>query len=170
MKVNLDQIEFYQGPIRPSPSTSAKSVPPDYAPAPVPRYLQHSFSTGIGFRPGPGEVPLGQPLPLTGTTHEWNIFDFEINNVYRPTRSEVTKDVEPPVTTNMPACDILLERGTSTLAFSESVLSTDSAQSIPCPSGSDQVDRSLLDMQGNNLPGKLAQHTVMKVDHHSLIV
>lgn len=168
MRVNLDQIEFYQGPIRPSPSTSAKSVPPDLAPTPVPRYLQHSFSTGIGFRPGPGEVPQGRPQPLTGTTHKWNIFDFEINDVYGPTRPEVTRDVEPPVTTNMPASDILLERGTSTRAFSESVLSTDSAQSIPCPSGSEQVDRSLLDMQGNNLPGKLAQHT--KVDHHSLIV
>ncbi|KAJ6096876.1 hypothetical protein N7486_007622 [Penicillium sp. IBT 16267x] len=147
MGVNLDQIEFYHGPSRQPPSTSAKSVTPGHVPAHVPRYLQQSFPTGFGFRPGPCEVPPGQPPQLTGTTHEWNILDFEINNIYGPTRPEVTKDVEPPVTTNIPAaCDILLERGTSALASSEPVPLTDSPKTIPCLSG----PRS--DMPGNYLP------------------
>ncbi|KAJ6115292.1 hypothetical protein N7486_001070 [Penicillium sp. IBT 16267x] len=142
MGVNLDQIEFYHGPRRQPPSTSAKSVTPGHVPAHVPRYLQQTFPTGFGFRPGPCEVPPGQPPQPTGTTHEWNIFDFEINNVYGPTRPEVTKDAEPPVTTNIP--DILLERGTSALASSEPVPLTDSPKTFPCLSGPD--------MPGNYLP------------------
>ncbi|KAJ5644219.1 uncharacterized protein N7484_006726 [Penicillium longicatenatum] len=138
MGVNLDQIEFYHGPSRQPPSTSTKSVTPSHVPAHVPRYFQQSFPTGFGFRPGLCEVPPGQPPQLTGTTHEWNIFDFEINNVYGPTRPDVTKDVEPPVTTNMPAaCDILLERGTSALDSSEPVPLTDSPKTSPCLSESD---------------------------------
>lgn len=144
MGVNLDQIEFYHGPSRQPPFTSAKSVTPGHVPAHVSRYFQQSFPAGSSFRPG-------QPSQLTGRAHEWNIFDFEINNVYGPTRPEVTKDVEPPVTTNIPAaCDILLERGTSALAFSEPVPLTDSPKTISCLSGPD--------MPGNDLPGKLAQY------------
>ncbi|KAI1829038.1 hypothetical protein DTO027I6_10119 [Penicillium roqueforti] len=154
MRVDLDQIEFYHGPSGPPLSTSAKNVPPNHAPVHVPRYLQQSFSTGFGFCPGPCEVPLGQSPPLTGTTYEWNIFDFEINHVYGPTRPEMTKDVESPVTpvtTNMPASgDILLGRGSSALAFSEPVPLTDSAKTIPCPSGPD-LDH-IPDKRGNDLP------------------
>lgn len=118
-----------------------------------PTTLQQSFPTGFGFRPGPCEVPLGQSPPLTGTANEWNIFDFEINDVYGPTRPEMTKDVEPPVTTNMPASrDILLDRGSSTLAFSEPVPLTDSAKTIPCPSGPD-LDY-IPDMRENDLDRK----------------
>lgn len=83
----------------------------------------------------------------------------------------MTKDVEPAVTTNMPAArDIPLDRESSALAFSEPVPSTDSASTTPCPSGPDQVDHTLPDMRGNDLPGKLAQYMMMKVGHHSLIV
>lgn len=171
MGVNLDRIEFYHGPSRPPPSISAKSVPTDHVSAHMPQYFQHSFPTGLGFRPGPCEVPLGQSPPPAGTTHAWNIFDFEINNVYGPTRPEMTKYVEPAVTTNMPAArDILLDRGSSALAFSEPVPSADSARTTPCPSGPDQVDHTLPDMRRNDLPGKLAQPMMMKVGHHSLII
>lgn len=170
MEVNLDQIEFYHGPSQQPPSTSAKSVNPGHASAHVQQYFQHSFPTGFGCRPGQSEVPLGQSPPLTGTTHAWNIFDFEINNVYGPPKPEMTKDVEPAVTTNMLAAHgIPLDRGSYALAFSEPVPSTDPEGTSPCPSGPDQVDHTLLDMRGNGLPGKLAQQ-VMKVGHHSLIV
>ncbi|KAJ5544153.1 hypothetical protein N7494_005432 [Penicillium frequentans] len=153
MEVNLDQIEFYHGPSRQPPSTSAKSVNPGHASAHVPQYFQHSFPTGFGFRPGQSEVPLGQSPPLTGTTHAWNIFDFEINNVYGHPQPEMTKDVEPAVTTNMLAAHgIPLDRGSSALAFSEPVPSTDSAGTSPCLSGADQVDHTLPDMRGNDLP------------------
>ncbi|KAJ5588700.1 hypothetical protein N7537_011378 [Penicillium hordei] len=153
MRVDLDQIEFYHGPSCPPLSTSAKSVPPNHAPAHVPRYLQQSFPTGIGFCPGPCEVPLGQSPPLTGTTHEWNIFDFEINHVYGPTPPEMTKDVGPPMTTDIPAaCDILLDRGSSALAFSGPVPSTHSARIIPCPAGPNHLDPISPDMRGDDLP------------------
>jgi hypothetical protein len=125
----------------------------------VPRYLQQSFPTGSGFCPGPCEVPLGQSPPLTGTTHEWNIFDFEINHVYGPTQTEMTKDVGPSVTTDIPAaCDILLDRGSSALAFSEPVPSTHFAGTIPCPAGPNHLDPIPPDMRGDDLPGKLTQH------------
>ncbi|KAF3006195.1 hypothetical protein E8E15_001355 [Penicillium rubens] len=126
---------------------------PNHAPAHVPRYLQQSFPTGSGFCPGPCEVPLGQSPPLTGTTHEWNIFDFEINHVYGPTQTEMTKDVGPSVTTDIPAaCDILLDRGSSALAFSEPVPSTHFAGTIPCPAGPNHLDPIPPDMRGDDLP------------------
>lgn len=171
MGVNLDQIEFYHGPSRPPPSTSAKSVPTDHASAHGPQYFQHSFPTGFGFRPGPCEIPLGQSPPLTGTNHAWNIFDFEINNVYGSPRPEMTKDVEPAVTTNMPARrEIPSDRGSSALALSEPVPPTDSARTIPCPAGPDYVHSIPPGVQGDDLPGKLAPHMMMKVGHHPLIV
>jgi hypothetical protein len=161
MRVDLDQIDFYHGPSRPPPCTSAKSVPP--APAHVPRYFQQSFPTGFGFRPGPCEVSLGQSTPPAGTTHDWNIFDFEINHVYGPTRPEMTKDVEPGVTTNMPATrDISLDRGISALAFSEPVPLTDSARTIPSPAVPGHLDPIPSDMRGDDLPGMLAKHMMMK--------
>ncbi|KAJ5533359.1 hypothetical protein N7494_009911 [Penicillium frequentans] len=118
MEVNLDQIEFYHGPSHQPPSTSAKSVNPGHASAHVPRYFQHSFPTGFGFRPGQSEVPLGQSPPLTGTTHAWNIFDFEINNVYGHPQPEMTKDVEPAVTTNMLAAHVGITNDESRPSFS----------------------------------------------------
>ncbi|KAJ6010426.1 hypothetical protein N7451_001838 [Penicillium sp. IBT 35674x] len=140
MGVNLDQIEFYHGPSRPPPSTSAKSVPTDHASAHVPQYFLQSSPTGFGFRPGPCEVPLGQSPPLTGATHAWNIFDFEVNNVYGPTRPEMTKDVESAVTTNMLAArEIPFDRRNSALAYSEPVLSTDSVEIILCPARPDYI-------------------------------
>lgn len=169
MRVDLDQIEFYHGPSRPPLSTSEKSVPPNHAPAHMPRYLQQSFPTGFGFCPGPCEVPLGQSPPLTGITHEWNIFDFEINHVYGPTQTEMTKDAGPLVTTDIPAaCDILLDRGSSALAFSEPVPSTHSARTIPCPTGLNHLDPIPPDMRGDDLPGKLTN--TLKFGHHPLIV
>ncbi|KAJ5343366.1 uncharacterized protein N7506_003190 [Penicillium brevicompactum] len=153
MRVDLDQIEFYHGPSRPPLSTNAKSVSPNYAPAHVPRYLQQSFPTGLGFCPGPYEAPLGQTPPLTGTTHQWNIFDFEINHVYGPTPPEMTKDVGPPVTTDIPAADdILLDRGSTALASSEPVPSIDPARTISCPAGLNHPDPIPPDMRGDDLP------------------
>lgn len=149
--MNLDQIEFYHGPSRQPPSTSVKSVPPNHAPAHVPRYFQQSFPTGFGFRPGPCEVSLGQSPRLAGTTHEWNIFDFEINNIDGSTQPKMTNDVEPAVTENMPAArDILLDRGSSALASSEPVPLTDSAKTIPCLAGPDHIDHIPSDMRGND--------------------
>ncbi|KAJ5404059.1 hypothetical protein N7509_003930 [Penicillium cosmopolitanum] len=171
MSVNLDQIEFYHGPSRPPPYTNAKSVPPDHVPAHVPPCFQQTFPAGFGFRPEPWEVPLGQSLPLAGTTHEWNIFDFEINNVYGPTLPETRKDVELAVTPAIPAArDILLDRGSSALAFAEPVPLTDSAKTIPCPAGPNSLEHISPDMRGNDLQGKLAHHMAMKVGHHTLSV
>lgn len=85
------------------------------------------------------------------------MFDFEINHVYGPTPPEMTKDVEPLVITDIPAaCDILLDRGSSALAFLELVPSTDSAGTIPCPIGPNHLDPIPPDMRGDDLPGKLA--------------
>jgi hypothetical protein len=160
MSVNLDRIEFYHGPSRPRPYTNAKSVPPDHVPAHVPPCFQQTFPAGFGFRPGPWEVPLGQSPFLTGTTQEWNIFDFEINNVYGPTLPEMRKDVEPAMPTAMPAArDILLDRGSSALAFADPVPLADSAKTIPCPAGPDSLEHISPDIQGSGLQGKLAQHT-----------
>ncbi|KAJ6104865.1 hypothetical protein N7486_003554 [Penicillium sp. IBT 16267x] len=170
MRVDLDQIEFYHGPNRPPPSTSAKSVPPGHAPAHVPRYFQQSFPPGFGFRPGPCEVPLGQSPPLTDTTHEWNIFDFEINHVFGPTRPEMMKDVEPAVTTNMPAArDILLHRGSSALAFSEPAPSTDSANTIPCPAGPDHLNPNTSDMRGDDLSEAVPDNKEMETSRLSCV-
>lgn len=87
------------------------------------------------------------------------MFDFEINHVYGPTPPEMTKDVGPPVTTDIPAaCDILLDRGSSALAFLEPVPSTDSARTILCPAGPNHLDTIPPDMRGDVLPGNLAQY------------
>lgn len=169
--MDLDQIEFYSGPSRPPFSTSAKKVPPNHGPAHVPRYFQQSFPAGFGFRPGPHEVPPGQSPPLTGTTHEWNIFDFELNHAYDPTRPEMTKHVKPPVTTNTPAArDVLLNRGSSALAFSEPVPSTDSVKTSSCPTGPDHLDHFSPDIRGDDMLGKLPQHIMIKIGYHPLLV
>ncbi|KAJ5971786.1 uncharacterized protein N7479_001704 [Penicillium vulpinum] len=82
-----------------------KACPPT-----TPQLMCHDTSSSL-FPLGSASVQDRQSLPLTGTTHEWNMFDFEINHVYGPTPPEMTKDVEPPVTTDIPAaCDILLDR------------------------------------------------------------
>lgn len=156
MSVNLDQIEFYHGPSRQSLSTSIKQLPPAHAPRP----FQHSFSTGFAFPPGPcGGPPLGQEPPLGGTTHQWNIFDVEINNVYGFTRPQTTQDVEPAVTENMPTVhDTPLDLGNSPLAVSGPEPLKGSATPISCPARSDHPDHVPPDMRKNDLPGKLAQH------------
>ena len=169
--MDLDQIEFYHGPNRPPLSTSAKSVATDYTSAHVPQHFQHSFPTGLGFRPGPFEVPLRRSPPLTGTTHAWNIFDFEINHVYGPTRPEMTKDVGSAVTTNLPAArGTSLDRESSALAFSAPVPLTDSAKTVPCPAEPDQLPPIPPCVQGDGSPGTLAQHLMMKFGHHPLII
>lgn len=168
MRVNLDQIEFYRGPSRPPPSTSANRLLPDHTRDHVPRYFQPSFPTGLSFHPGPGDVPLGESPPLAGTTHEWNIFDFEINEIYCPTWPDMSKEVEPAVIPNMPAtCDILLDHRSSTPA-SEPVPLTDLANETPCPARPDLLDHTP-DMRGNDIPGKLAL-LMVEVGHHIFIV
>ncbi|KAJ5143028.1 uncharacterized protein N7515_001815 [Penicillium bovifimosum] len=152
MIVDLNHIEFYNGPSRPPFSTSATSVPPNHGPAHVPRYFQQSFPTGFGFRAGPCEVPPGQSPPLTGTTHEWNIFDTEINHIYGPTQPAISKDIERAVTKNMPAArDIALDRGSSAPAFSEPVPSTDSVNPSLCPVVPENLDHITPDMRGDEL-------------------
>jgi len=155
--VNLDQIEFYRGPSRPPPSTNANRLLPDHTLDHVPRYFQPSFPTGLSFRPDPGGISLEESPPLAGTTHEWNIFDFEINNVYCSTWPERSKDIEPAVIPNIPAArDILLDHRISAPA-SEPVPLTDLANTTPCPAGPDHLDYTP-DIRGNDIPGKLAQH------------
>jgi hypothetical protein len=51
--------------------------------------------------------------------------------------------------------DILLDRRSSALAFSELVLSTHSARIIPCPIGLNHLDPIPPNMRGDDLPGKL---------------
>jgi hypothetical protein len=167
--VDLDQIVFYHGPSRPPFSTSAKSVPHNHGPAHVPRYFQHP--AGLGFRPGPCEVLPGQSPPPTGTTHGRNIFDLELNHAYDPTRFEMTKHVKTPVTTNtLAAHDVLLNCGSSALAFSEPVLSTDSVKTSSCPAGPDPSGYIPPDIQGDDISGKLPQHIMIMISHYPLIV
>ncbi|KAJ6142821.1 Protein of unknown function DUF3435 [Penicillium samsonianum] len=65
----------------------------------------------------------------------------------------MTKDVEPLVITDIPAAyDILLDRGSSALAFLEPVPSTDSAGTIPCPIGPNHLDPIPPNMRGDDLP------------------
>lgn len=52
-------------------SISAKSLPPEHTPRP----FQHSFPTMLTFGPESCGTLLGQEPPLTGMTHQWNIFD-----------------------------------------------------------------------------------------------
>lgn len=155
MEVNLDQIEFYHGPNRPS----AKDVPSNHASTHASRYLQQTFSTGLGFRPRQCEVSLGQSPPMTGPTHEWNIFDFEINHVYEPIQSEMKKEVEPAVARELPAATVSsLDRGSFLPGFSEPAPPTDSARTNLCPAKPGHLDIVSHDMPGYNLPGKLTHH------------
>lgn len=150
MRVDLDQIEFYHGPSPLSPFTSAKSVTGGHAPIHTPRYFQQPSPARFGFRSRRDEALLEQPPPVTGTTHEWNIFDFEINNVYVPTRPEIAKDIEPPVATDIPAaCHIPVGFGPSASAFPEPVPLTDSAKTIPYPAKLDHLDHII---RRNDLP------------------
>ncbi|KAL5332338.1 hypothetical protein BJX70DRAFT_139164 [Aspergillus crustosus] len=151
MRVNLDEIEFYRGPTRQPPSTSAKPTP-----APAPRSFQHSSPTGFPFRPAACDASLGRGPPLTGPTYEWNVFDVEINNVYASTQSQMTHDVKPAVTRDIPAAfDILLDLKSSSLAFSEPAPSKDAPTPVSCPSGTDHLDPVPRDVQENELPDTL---------------
>lgn len=168
MGVNLDQIEFYHGPNRPPLSTRAKTAYADHTSAYMPQYSQHSFLTAFGSHPGSCEVPLGQSPPLTGKTHAWNIFDFEINKVDGPALPEITKEVEPAATANMPAArHISLHRRSSALASPEPVPSTDPARTISCPAGPDPLQSVLPGVQGDDSPGKLAQQNIVIFGHPS---
>lgn len=170
MRVNLDQIEFYHGPSLQRPSINSQKVPPDHATADVPQNFQHSFPAQTVFCPRPCEASLRDTLPLADTTHEWNIFDVEINDLYGSNRPEMTKDVEPAVTKNMPTTsDILSGSGSSAPAFSEPVPLTDSVAPVPRHAGTDLLDRAPY-MRENDLPGKLVQHFIIKVNHYSLII
>ncbi|KAI3124182.1 hypothetical protein CBS147326_8411 [Penicillium roqueforti] len=145
MKVNLDQIEFYHGPSRPPPSTSAKQLSPAFTPQP----FQHSSSTGFTFRPSPCGTPLGQEPLLTGTTHQWNIFDVEINNVYDFTRPRTMEDVEPGISADMPAVfDTPLDLGGSPLAVSRPGPLPGSATPVRSPAESDPLDHAPPDIRG----------------------
>ncbi|KAJ5589602.1 hypothetical protein N7537_012280 [Penicillium hordei] len=65
----------------------------------------------------------------------------------------MTKDIGPSVTTDIPAAyDILLDRGSSALAFSEPVPSTHSARTIPYPTGPNHLDPIPPDIRGDDLP------------------
>ncbi|KAJ5959152.1 uncharacterized protein N7479_006302 [Penicillium vulpinum] len=71
----------------------------------------------------------------------------------------MTKDIGPSVTTDIPAaCDILLDRGSSALAFSELVLSIHSARTILCPAGLNHLDPIPPDMRGDDLPDLANSH------------
>ncbi|KAH1350782.1 hypothetical protein KXV22_008410 [Aspergillus fumigatus] len=90
MRVNLDQIEFYQGPSRQQPPntlafTSEKRPPPAH----VPQSFQRSFSTGSVFTQtlAPANIPdssttLPHEWSSTGIAKPWNVFDVEITNFY----------------------------------------------------------------------------------------
>ncbi|KAJ5971762.1 uncharacterized protein N7479_001680 [Penicillium vulpinum] len=80
----------------------------------------------------------------------------------------MTKDVGPSVTTDIPpACDILLDRGSSALAFSEPVLSTHSAKTIPCPAGLNHLDPIPPDMRGDDLPDAVPNSKEMETSQLS---
>ncbi|KAJ5201320.1 Protein of unknown function DUF3435 [Penicillium cf. viridicatum] len=65
----------------------------------------------------------------------------------------MTKEVGPSVTTDIPAAyNILLDRGSSALAFSEPVPSTHSARTIPYTTGPNHLDPIPPDIRGDNLP------------------
>ncbi|KGO73481.1 hypothetical protein PEX1_093040 [Penicillium expansum] len=163
MGINLDEIHFYHGPTRPRPSTSAGGANPRHTTTHVPHHLQQSFQffpTGFDLHPRPFAMPSGQPRPLIGATHEWNIFDLEINNVSSHTCPEMTKVFEPPATTSMPsASNTLLEQGASARPSSGSVLPTGSANSTPYSSVPDQVDTTFHDIQGNESPDAAPETT-----------
>ncbi|KAL4935473.1 hypothetical protein BDV06DRAFT_128306 [Aspergillus oleicola] len=136
MWVNLDEIEFYHGPNRQPPSTSAKSLPQEH----TPRSFQHSFPTTFTFRPESCGAPLGQEPPLTGMTHQWNIFD------------QMMEVVEPAMTTDMP--DVLytpLALGGYPLAGSGPAPSKDSATAV-----SDRLDLISCNMRRNDLPDTMS--------------
>ncbi|PWY83691.1 hypothetical protein BO94DRAFT_547355 [Aspergillus sclerotioniger CBS 115572] len=149
MRVILDQIEFYHGPSLQRPSTSAKKVSTGHATAHAPRTFHRYSPTGSGFCQRPCEASLGQAPPLTGTTHEWNMFDIAIDNVYGSTWPQITKGIEPAATTNMPtARDMLLDGRSSTLADSVSLRHS---TRVTCPAGADYLDRIPPDMRENDL-------------------
>ncbi|KAK1146190.1 hypothetical protein N8T08_003280 [Aspergillus melleus] len=171
MWVDLDQIEFYHGPSRQPPSsTSAKNAPPGHASSQAPRNFQGSFPAGFGFCPRPFEAPLGQVLPLTGATHEWNIFDVEIDNVYDATQPPMTEDVEAAVTTIMStARDILVDGERSTLAFLEPVLLKVSTTSDSCLAEANHLDCSHPGMRENGLPDAVPDTKKMETSRLSCV-
>lgn len=151
--MNLDQIEFYHGPSHPS----AKDVPSNHASNHAFRYPQQTFPTGFGFRPKQCEVSLGQSLPLTGITREWNIFDFEINHLNDYTRAEMTEELEPAVARNLPAGTISSSNsGSSFLELSEPAPLTDLTRTNSGLTKPGHLDLVSLNMRGNDLPGKFA--------------
>ncbi|RAL09460.1 uncharacterized protein BO97DRAFT_416938 [Aspergillus homomorphus CBS 101889] len=145
MRVNLDQIEFYNGPSQP-PCNNRRKSPPTH----IPQTFQHFSSTEIV--PGPPQANSRKDRPSSGTAYLWNTFDFEIDRLYGVTEHRTTKDTESSIAPIIPATlDIQSDNRGSCLASSEPVLFEDtSATPIPCRP--DQLDHVSLDLQENGLP------------------